>query len=180
MSLSAEGRRVALLMVVALALGGYTYLTAPEKKAAGGPEEGPASRRVIEFNPQRVTKVEISHEGESLICRRTAEGWKVEPGMKALRAGAVEDFLQSIGELVEIGEMGEGMERLSEYGLDHPTSHILLQIEGDGTRTIVLGSHNPVQTSVYARVGNSPRVVLIGSVILWDMRKLFLTAGTRG
>ena len=185
MSFSAEGRRVVLLMVVALALGGYTYLTAPEEKAAGGPaaggpEEEAASRRVIDFSPRQVTKVEISHEGENLVCQGTAEGWEVEPDGKLLRAGTVEDYLENLSKLMEIGEIKEGMEGLSEYGLDHPTSRILLHIEGGGTRTIVLGNYNPVQTSVYARVGNSPRVVLIGSVILWDMRKLFLTAGTRG
>jgi len=176
MNLSAEGRRVALLVVVALVLGGYTYFTTPEKKAVGGSGQETASRRVIDFNPRRVTRVEISHEGESLICQRTAEGWKAEPGLKALRAEAVEDFLQNIGELVEIGEVEEGMEGLSEYRLDNPTSRLSLQIEGEGTRTIVFGSHNPVQTSVYARVDDAPRVVLVGSVILWDMRKLFITA----
>lgn len=165
---------MALLMVVALALGGYTYLTAPKKKTTL--EEETVSRRFIDFNPQRVTKVEISHEGESLICWRTAEGWKTEPDMKTLRAEAVEDFLQSIGKLGEIGEVEKGIEGLSEYGLDHPTSRILLQIEGGGTRTMVVGNHNPVQTSVYARVDNAPRVVLVGSVILWDMRKLFMAA----
>jgi hypothetical protein len=178
MRFSAGRRRVALLAVVALALGGYTYLTAPEKKAAGGPQEETALRRILDFDPGRVTKVEISYEGESLICQRTTEGWKVEPGIKALRAGAAEDFLESIGQLVEIGEVEEGAEGLSEYGLDHPTSRILLQIEGGGTRTILLGSHNPVQTSVYARVDNAPRVVLVGSLILWEMRKLFLAAGS--
>ncbi len=176
MRFSAEGRRVALLMVVALALGGYTYFTAPEKKAAGGSKEEAASRRLIDFNPGRVTKVEISHEGESLICQRTAEGWKVEPSMKALRAGATEDFLESIENLVEVGEVEEGVEGLSEYGLDHPTSRISLQMEGGGTRTIALGSHNPVQTSIYVQVNNVPRVVLVGSVILWDLRKLFFAA----
>ena len=172
--LSAQGRRIVFLTVVVLALGSYTYLTTPETNEAVG--EGAFERRVLEFNLQEVVMVEVVHEGEGLVCQQTPEGWKMKPSMKEFRAGEITDFLQSLQRLVVIGEVGGGAEALPEYGLDRPTTRISLHFEGGGSHTLAVGIHNPVHTSVYAQVDDAPRVVLVGSVILWEVRKLFIVA----
>lgn len=174
MTLSAEARRVILLAVGALVLGGYTYLTTPGINEAA--REEARQRRVLKFNPQEVVRVEIMYEGESLVCQRTPEGWKVEPEMQEIRTGGVTDFLQSLERLIEIGEVAEGLAGLPEYGLDSPTTSISLLFEEGNSRTLALGSHNPGRTSVYALVDDAPRVVLVGSVIRWEVRKLFFAA----
>ena len=174
MTLSTEVRRVILLVVGALILGSYTYLTTSEINEAV--REEARQRRVLKFNPQEVVRVEIMYEGESLICQRTPEGWKVEPEMKELRTGGMTDFLQSLEELIEIGEVADGITGLTEYGLDRPTTSISLLFEEGNSRTLALGSYNPGRTSVYTQVDDTPRVILVGSVIRWEMRKLFLLA----
>lgn len=169
-----QGRRIVLLSVTVLFLGGYAYLTTPETQKTV--KEEALQPRVFEFDPQKVVRVEILHEEEGLICQHTPEGWKVEPGMKELRARTMTDFLQSLAGLVEIGEIAGGEKSLPEYGLDHPPSRIVLHFEEGDSRALALGLHNPVYTSVYARVDETPRVVLVGSVILWEVRKLFAAA----
>jgi hypothetical protein len=56
----------------------------------------------------------------------------------------------------------------------------MLDVEGEGVRILSLGKNNPVQTSLYAQVNENPQVVLVGSVVTWDMRKLFTAAGLAG
>ncbi len=174
MTFSTEARRVILLTTGALILGSYTYLTTPGINETV--REEARQRRVLQFNPQEVVRVEIMYEGESLICQRMPEGWKVEPEMKELRTGGVADFLQSLKGLIEIGEVADGLARLPEYGLDRPTTSISLLFEDGNSRTLTLGSYNPGRTSVYTQVDDTPRVVLVGSVIRWEVRKLFLLA----
>ena len=78
--------------------------------------------------------------------------------------------------LVNLGEIEGGAARLSEYGLQPPSARISLRVTGATTRTLALGRGNPVQTSLYARVNEASQVVLVGAVILWDMRKLVTAA----
>lgn len=174
--LSAQGRRLVFLTAVALALGGYAYLTTPETRQTAG--ETAFEHRVLDFDPQAVLRVEVVHEGDSLVCRRTPGGWKVEPAMRAVRAGGMTDFLHNLADLVVVGEVAGGSETLLEYGLRHPSARISLYFEEADSHTLALGIHNPVHTSLYAQVNDAPRVILVGSVVLWEIRKLFLAAGS--
>jgi hypothetical protein len=114
------------------------------------------------------------------VCRRTPEGWKRSSSEAQVPPDAIEDFLTNLKKLVNLGEVEGGATQLSEYGLQPPASRVILQVEGEGTRTLTLGKHNPVQTSLYAQINESPEVVLIGAVVLWDMRKLMTVANDAG
>ncbi len=72
------------------------------------------------------------------------------------------------------------MQQLSEFGLDPPLSRIMLDVQGEGTRILAMGKNNPVQTSLYAQINEAPQIVLVGSVVVWDLRKLFSAAGMAG
>jgi hypothetical protein len=93
-------------------------------------------------------------------------------------ADAIDDFLMNLKKLVNLGEVEGAATQLSEYGLQPPSSRVILQVEGEGARTLTIGKHNPVQTSIYAQVNESPQVVLVGAVVLWDMRKLVTAANS--
>ena len=178
--MSVEGRRVLWLGVLACVLGGYTYFTTPQKKTLQVEAGKKAERPVLDFTSEQVTQIDLVFEGQHLVCQRTPEGWKQLPAGKPLRSDAVEDFLANLQKLVNLGEVEGGAAQLSEYGLQPPASRVSLQVAGEGTRTLALGKHNPVQTSLYAQVNESPQVVLVGAVVLWDMRKLMTAANNTG
>lgn len=67
-------------------------------------------------------------------------------------------------------------EELGEYGLKPPHASITLQLNAQETRRLQIGTRNPVQSSLYAQINDSPQVVLVGAVVLWDIRKLFTAA----
>jgi hypothetical protein len=178
--MSPEFRRVFVLGVLAFVLGGYAYVTTPEKKTLGTEAGRKTERAALDFAPERVTQIDVLFDDQRLVCRRTPEGWKQSPSGTPVRQDAVEDFLANLKKLLNLGEVESAPEQLSEYGLKPPVSQVVLQVEGEGTRTLALGKHNPVQTSLYAQINESPQVVLVGSVVLWDMRKLMTAAGGAG
>ncbi len=178
--MSAEGRRVLVLGVLACFLGGYTYATAPEKKGLDTQIEQKTERPVLDFTAEQVTHIDLLFDGEQVRCQRTAEGWKRLPSGEPLRAEAVDEFLANLQKLINLGEVDIGNASLSEYGLHPPSSQVVLQFADGSTRSLALGNRNPVQTSMYAQVNGTPPVVLVGAVILWDMRKLVMAANSVG
>jgi hypothetical protein len=173
MSFSSESRRVIVLGLLAGLLGGYTYVTTPEQKTlATQAQQQKTERPVFDFNPEKVTQLDVVFDGQHLVGRRTPEGWKREQSGEPLPSTVVDDFLAALTHLVDLGGVEGKPEELSEYGLKPPKTHIAVQVEGAGTQTLALGKHNPVNTSLYALVNQSQQVILVGSVISWDLRKL--------
>lgn len=171
---SQESRRVMVLGVLALLLGGYTYVTTPaQTRLASQTQQQKQERPIFEFSSEKITQLDIVFDGQHLVGKRTAEGWKREHNGEPLPSAVVDDFLTSLTSLVDLGNVDGKPEELAEYGLKPPKTQIALQVEGTaGTQTLVLGKHNPVNTSVYAIVNQSQQVILVGSIISWDLRKL--------
>jgi len=144
-----------VLGLLAFLLGGYTYVTIPERKAFNTAEKK-TERPIFEFSPDQVTQIDIMLNGQHLVGQRSAEGWKRMPDGELLPSAAIDDFLINITQIVNLGEVEGGTEQLSEYGLKPPLSQISLKVEGEGTRTLALGKHNPVNTSLYAQINESP------------------------
>jgi hypothetical protein len=176
--MSTEGRRVLILGILACVLGGYAYGTAPERKTLGTGAEKKTERAVLDFTPEHVTQIDLLFDGQHLVCQRTPGGWQQSPSETPVPSEAIDDFLTNLKKLLNLGEVEGGATQLSEYGLQPPASRVVLQVEGEGTRTLTLGKHNPVQTSLYAQINESPQVVLVGAVVLWDMRKLVTAANS--
>lgn len=62
----------------------------------------------------------------------------------------------------------------TEFGLDKPSLTIAVKTRG-GTpsKTLFLGNDHPTHTTVYARISDSPRVFMVGSLVRWDIDKEF-------
>jgi hypothetical protein len=176
--MSSDSRRILILGLLACVLGGYTYATTPEKKTLGSGAEKKTERTLFDFTLEHVTQVDLLFDGQHLVCQRTAEGWKQASSGAQVPADAIDDFLMNLKKLVNLGEVEGAAAQLSEYGLQPPASRVVLQVEGEGSRTLTIGKHNPVQTSIYAQINESPQVVLVGAVVLWDMRKLVTAANS--
>lgn len=178
--MSPEIRRVMIFGLLAFVLGGYTYVTTPEKKGIGADATRKADRPAIEFSLDKVKRVDVVFEGKHLVCQWTPQGWVDSASGAPVRQDAIVDFLTNLQKLLNLGAVEIAEAQLSEFGLRPPVSRIMLEVEGEGTRILSLGKNNPVQTSLYAQINENPQVVLVGSVVTWDMRKLFTAAGLAG
>lgn len=172
--MSSESQRVLVLGLLACLLGGYTYLTTQPKRGPEVSRTGQRERPVLDFRPDEVVRIDLVYDGQQVLCQRTAQGWEQQPQGLQMRAEAVDEFLANLKNLVNLGEVEIGNASLAEYGLNPPASRVTLQLANGETRSLALGNRNPVQTSIYAQVNNGPQVVLVGAVVLWDMRKLVM------
>lgn len=178
--MSTEFRRVLVLGLLAVVLGGYAYVTTPEKKILGTENAKKTERAVLDFIVDKVKKIDAVFEGKHLVCQRTPGGWVNSANGTPVRQDVMEDFLANLQKLLNLGEVEAGKEQLSEFGLQPPVARLLLEVEGAGVQMLTIGKNNPVQTSLYAQINETPQVVLVGSVINWDLRKLFTAAGLSG
>ncbi len=172
MSLIGESRRVLVFGLIAGVLGGYTYVTTPAKKPLTSKVAEVSERPIFTFSAEKIAQLDVSHDGKHLIGKRTPEGWKSSDGA-TLPSSAIDDFLVNLTKLVNLGEVEKGRDdKLSDYGLDPPVTQIVLEVEGEGAQHLAIGKHNPVNTSLYAQVNQSSQMVLIGSIVSWELRKL--------
>ena len=172
MSLVRESRRTVILGLLACLLGGYAYTTTPEKKAPTSTAEKPSERPLFTFNAEKIGQFDVTYDGKHVIGKRTSEGWKTPDGAP-LPSVAIDDFLANVTKLINLGEVEKGRDdKLSDYGLEPPMTQIALEVEGEGVQSLTIGKHNPVNSSLYAQVNQSPQIVLIGSIISWELRKL--------
>ncbi|NOT54610.1 MAG: DUF4340 domain-containing protein [Deltaproteobacteria bacterium] len=170
---SRESRRVMVLGALAVLLGSYTYVTTPaQTRIVSQTQQEKQDRPVFEFSADKITHLEVLFDDQRLIGKRTTAGWQREQTGEPLPSAVVDDFLVSLTKLVNLGNVEGQAGELAEYGLKPPKTQISLHVEGAGTQTLVLGKHNPVSTSLYALVNQSPQVILVGSVLSWDLRKL--------
>ena len=172
MNLAGENRRILMLGLIACVLGGYTYVTTPTKKRLTVTVEETSERPIFAFNAEKIGQFEVIYDGRHVIGQRTAEGWK-SPDGAVLPSSVIDDFLVNLTKLVNLGEVEKGRdEKLSDYGLEPPVTQITLNVEGEGSQNLTVGKHNPVNTSLYAQVNKSSQIVLVGSIISWELRKL--------
>lgn len=178
--MSPEIRRLAIFGVLAVVLGGYAYVTTPAKKNISKDNTKNVDRPALEFSADKAKQLDVVFEGKHLVCQRTPQGWIESSSKTPVRRDAVDDFLTNLQKLMNLGAVDVQTGDLSEFGLQPPAARIMVEVEGEETRVLSLGKNNPVQTSLYAQINDNPQVVLVGSVITWDMRKLFMATGLSG
>lgn len=172
MNLLGEGRRVLVLGLLACILGGYTYATAPIKKTITSKIAETTDRPIFTFNAEKIRQFDVTYDGKRVSGKRTSEGWKSLDGAP-LPSLAIDDFLDNLTKLVNLGEIERGRDdQLVDYGLEPPVLQVSLDVEGEGPQRLLIGKHNPVNTSLYALVNQSSQIVLVGSIVSWEMRKL--------
>jgi hypothetical protein len=172
MNFIGEGRRVLILGLLACVLGGYTYATAPIKQTVAPKAGTTTDRPIFTFNAEKIRQFEVAYDGKQVSGKRTAGGWKTLDEAP-LPSVAIDDFLGNLTKLVNLGEVERGRDdQLVDYGLEPPVLRVVLDVEGEGPQRLLVGKHNPVNTSLYALVNQSSQIVLVGSIVSWEMRKL--------
>jgi hypothetical protein len=182
MSWSQESRRVVVFGLLACVLGGYAYVTAPTKKPLNTQGELKTERPVFTFNAEQVQRFAVAYDGKHIIGERTSEGWKSPEGVR-FPSLAIDDFLLNLTKVVNLGEVEQGRDdKLTDYGLQPPVSQITVNVAGEDKQSLAIGKHNPVNTSLYALVNQRPQIILVGSIISWELRKLMdaVNAATAG
>jgi len=122
-------------------------------------------RRVVVFDPRRVTAVEVAARGAPPVrCVRDEAGdWRlVRPVRDAARAVAIETWLETLGRCrIEPEDfVAQGDARLAEFGLRPPALRLSVE-EGDRSAALLIGAATEDGRKRYARRGDSAGVFLL-------------------
>lgn len=171
-------RGTAILALLVLAVGTYLWfepapsqdLSRPDEVAREIPTREPTQvmSPLLDFAPADVVGITFERGGRTLETERVGGSWpETEP------AGAIEDFLHTLGQMSRLAEIPTTGAELKDYGLQQPRDTLQLRLQ-DHTEPLVLqiGDHNPATTGVYVRVGDGP-VLLAGALVEWEFEKAF-------
>jgi hypothetical protein len=159
-----------------LALGGLVLVAAALALVVRPPPqptglERVRGHRVFGARAPAVRGIEVEVGARRFSARRAAAGWEVD-GRPARRgsAEALDDLLDALVTLraVDAFRPRDG----SSYGLDRPRATVDL-ITGRGVRRVRVGGTNAAGSAFYARREGSPRIVLIGTLVLSGIERVF-------
>lgn len=129
-------------------------------------EISPAHERANLLELSGVQSVTISRANEQLRFDKTADG-KLYQVVEPPGGFVPHDLMNALVALLmksgEVEVVADNTRDLAEYGLDHPTSELLITSPGRPAAVkLYFGSENPTHTAIYARMENSPKIFLLG------------------
>ena len=157
-----------LLVVLAAGLFAFIWLVEPRLR----PPPPVAPRVMPAFNPADVTSIQIQPKDRfPFRVERTNGAWLMtKPVVYPVKAAAVENFLQALGELsprtrITAEELRKVRNVSEEYGFDSRQAAITLEF-GDDKRQLLLGSATPMQDGLYAQLVGTDSVDVINADFL--------------
>jgi hypothetical protein len=154
-----------ILLVVALALGGYLYFFESERPVADPDAKTP----VFDYDAARITQVEIKSSGGEITALRKGadDAWTiVKPAGAPADRNSVNDVVTNLSKLDEERVVVENAADLKTYGLAEPRVEVTFHVEGEKEpKRILLGEQTPANSGTYARLPSSNRVFLVDTAL---------------
>jgi hypothetical protein len=162
------------LLVVLILLGlviYYSFFEYHDSSKDRGKKIGPP---LLALSPEEVKKIEIkSLNGGELIGVWKEKRWSLLKGNEVGNWKAtIDDFIFNLLMTVEIEKFRVESSQLNAYGLENPAFQITLTDITDKTYQILIGDPNPVRTSVYVKLAESPLVIIVGAVLNYELQKI--------
>jgi hypothetical protein len=164
-------RGTAMLGLLATALASFTWLgegPIVPRPAAPVPEEPP----LLAAQASQVARLEWTRGTERLTVVRTPAGWVDAAGQRwpSDVVDVAVDALTSLHPRIVTRAEGAG---LAEYGLAPAGEHLrVLDDTGHELIALDIGNRNPAWTGVYARRPGDADVLLVGSLLRWELDRL--------
>ena len=154
-----------ILLVVALAFGGYLYFVESERSV---PDEN-AKVKAFSYDASKINQVQIkASSGEVTVLRKGAnDTWTiVQPTEAPADRNNISEVVTSLANLEEQRVVDENAADLKNYGLAEPRIDVTFHVEGEKEpRRILLGEKTPANSGVYAKLPGSNRVFLVAPAI---------------
>jgi hypothetical protein len=164
-------RGTAVLVLIATALATLTLLEGGPL-IPSAPPPLPEGSPLLDTEIAKVARVEWERGADRLTLVRTPAGW-VDAAGQPWPADAVEVALDALASLHPrtVAAVNDG--DLAEYGLA-PVPERLRVLDDTGRELLALdiGNRNPAWTGVYARRIGATDVLLVGSLLRWELDKL--------
>lgn len=127
----------------------------------------PSGTPLLPEESAKVHRLVLRLDGIERETQRVDSGWT-----GTNRSELIEEFVRDLTTLGPLETIDAPPERLKEFGLAPPRGRIELYIEGKGDPVVFeVGNLNPPGTAVYLRVPKEPYILLVGSLIHWELQR---------
>jgi hypothetical protein len=180
-----KGTLLLIVVLVALSIFFYIYEIKGVAKRKQAEEERKKEEwlkiQIFPYQVQDFKKIRIMKDNKTILYQREEQVWWMKEPMNIKGdEKAVDDIIHSIMGVVETDPVTDNPSDLVQFGLDRPTMEVSVWLEGEEEEiTLLLGNDNPTSITLYAKMGDSPRVFLVGSLIRWELKKEFYNLKNR-
>lgn len=174
-------RRIAVYYLLSVILGGY-YLAFEWRPNPDKPIRSPrqiVQNRFLPLAREDIHELVLRRPNATVQCRRNGDTWEtIEPSEAKITSAIVESLIENLTSVKEVQVIERSAADLTPYGLAPPYSTLELKgKEQNLLTTVLIGDRNPTESAVYARLDNSPQVVLLGYSIRYYEELIFEAAG---
>ena len=141
-----------ILLMGVLYIYKYEYLVDIERKEEAIRQR--EAKRVVDINPDEISKIEITEGGSTLQIVQKDGSWKITKPVRAVaNQSAVGNLVSSVTTQMAEEVFGDGNENLADYGLSPAKVKLTFYLEKEGgvttTQSVLVGSTSPVGGKVY-------------------------------
>lgn len=159
------GKSFLILLVVALAIGGYAYFVESKKDLSESSETATKREKVWTLDSTKVEELEIKSTGGDVTkLKKNGSTWQIvspEPG--EADQDAVSTVLSAMSSLESTKVVDENAPSLATFELDPARIHVAAKVAGEtAPKQLDLGSKTPTGADLYARVDGQKKVLLVG------------------
>lgn len=165
-------RHVIALAVAFLILSGYYGLF----EVSNSPDDPKAKKGkpVFLLDPWDVKALRVvTQDGRQFSCERDGDRWHLVAGKQNDGyEGTIEDFIASLLATVEIDQFPQSDQDLANFGLVNPRMSITVTDVTGKAYQLTLGDSTPAGTCLYARFTDTPKILIVGALLDWEVKKL--------
>ena len=122
-----------------------------------------SSAPLLEGPANRIDRVEITADGQRLVCERIESRWQlVEPRGLTISNDLLEATLETLTSTPPIDSIPADDIKLSDFGLDPPALVFRAWAGERDLGELLLGDRNPTRTAAYAGRKGDAKVYVIG------------------
>jgi Domain of unknown function (DUF4340) len=166
-------RAIFFTALVAILLPYYYYVDRPELRI----KQMPTQQESLLDLPGGIEGITLTRGDEKVHYTRMADGTGfqlVEPQGKFVP----QDLMKALADLLQgaksVEVVSTNPKDAAEFGLDQPKGELILDpASKHAPIDIFFGNENPTRTAVYARIGDSPKIFLLGANLEYYQTLMF-------
>ena len=160
-----RSRSTLILLVLAIAFGGYLYFVDSRQPVA----DENAKAKVFTSASDKVNQLEIrTASGDATTLRKDAAGtWTISaPTNAPADSGTVSSIVSSLANLEEERVVDENASDLKAFGLAAPRVDVTFHVEGEkAPKRLLIGDNTPAGQGVYAKLPEGNRVFVVSTAV---------------
>ncbi len=155
------GKSFLLLLIVAIAVGGYAWFI--ERKT--DPADAKAKGKVFTVESEKIDELSVkSASGDQTKLKREAGVWKiVSPAALTADLAEVSAITTALAGMEIDKVVDENAASLSNFTLEPARISVTFHVEGGASHTLDVGVKTPTGADLYARADGGKKVFLIGA-----------------